>query len=59
MGKIMAIKESIDAALKDRSKPWTRYLEMAEMKTGVDRLYIFLGEYFRLLFATCLIIYYY
>ena len=43
-GKIMAIKESIEKALRDESKPWTRYLTLAEKKSQVDRLYIFFGE---------------
>ena len=44
MARIVAIKETLDKALKDESKPWARYLALAEQKTGVDRLYIFVGE---------------
>ncbi|XP_015586970.1 receptor expression-enhancing protein 5 [Cephus cinctus] len=42
MARITAVKESLEKALKDESKPWTGYFSMAEEKTGVNRLYIFL-----------------
>lgn len=44
-GKILAIKEQVNASLHDTSKPWTKCFEEAEKKSGVDRLYIFVGEY--------------
>ncbi|KAK0080205.1 hypothetical protein PV325_000303 [Microctonus aethiopoides] len=40
----MAVKESLSKALKDESKPWTKLFAMGESKTGIDRLYIFLGS---------------
>lgn len=43
MSKILAIKEKLENTLKDESKPWTRYLALAEQKSGVDRLKIFVG----------------
>lgn len=43
MARIMAVKESLGKALKDESKPWTKLFAMGESKTGIDRLYIFLG----------------
>lgn len=46
MARIVAIKETLEKALKDDSKPWTKYLVFAEQKTGLDRLYIFVGEFF-------------
>lgn len=44
MARIVAVKEYLEKALKDESKPWTKVFAQAEEKTGVDRLYIFLGE---------------
>lgn len=43
MSKLMEYKEALDKCLRDKSKPWTQYLELAEAKTGVDRLYVFAG----------------
>ncbi|XP_058808848.1 receptor expression-enhancing protein 5 [Phymastichus coffea] len=43
-GRIMAVKESLEKALKDDNKPWTKYLALAEQKTGVDRVYIFVAS---------------
>ncbi|CAD6215918.1 GSCOCG00000735001-RA-CDS [Cotesia congregata] len=43
MARVAAAKESIEKALKDESKPWAKLFSMAEAKTGIDRLYIFLG----------------
>ncbi|XP_044745548.1 receptor expression-enhancing protein 5 isoform X2 [Coccinella septempunctata] len=42
-GKILAIKEQVNASLHDTNKPWTKCFEEAEKKSGVDRLYIFVG----------------
>ncbi|KAK2588904.1 hypothetical protein KPH14_001762 [Odynerus spinipes] len=41
MSRIEVIKESIEKALKDESKPWTKYFALAERKTGIDRVYLF------------------
>ncbi|XP_011152254.1 receptor expression-enhancing protein 5 isoform X2 [Harpegnathos saltator] len=43
MARIVAAKDYLEKALKDESKPWTKLFAQAEEKTGVDRLYIFLG----------------
>lgn len=45
--KIEEIRGSIDASLKDESKPWTQFFKLAEEKTNVPRLYIFLGKFCR------------
>lgn len=44
-GKIMEIKENLNKFLHEKGKPWTSILGQAEAKTGVDRLYIFVGKY--------------
>ncbi|OXU27232.1 hypothetical protein TSAR_011414 [Trichomalopsis sarcophagae] len=44
MARIVAIKETLEKALKDESKPWTKYLVFAEQKTGIDRLYVFVAS---------------
>lgn len=44
MDKIEGYKQQLEKDLADDSKPWTKYLKLAEEKTGVSRLYIFLGE---------------
>lgn len=41
--KVEEIRGSIEASLKDESKPWTQFFKLAEEKTNVPRLYIFLG----------------
>lgn len=46
--KITEIKENLDKALRDGSKPWTFALDIVETRTGVDRLYIFIGMLLRL-----------
>lgn len=43
MAKITAVKESLEKALRDEKKPWTKLFATAEAKTGLDRLYILLG----------------
>ncbi|KAJ8682385.1 hypothetical protein QAD02_018177 [Eretmocerus hayati] len=43
MARVVAIKETLEKVLKDDSKPWTKYLALAEQKTGVDRIYLFVG----------------
>jgi len=47
MARVVAVKEYLEKALKDESKPWTKMFIFAEEKTGVDRLYIFVGELLR------------
>lgn len=44
MARIVAVKEYLEKALKDETKPWTKMFALAEEKTGVDRLYIFVGK---------------
>ncbi|XP_040159212.1 receptor expression-enhancing protein 5 isoform X3 [Anopheles arabiensis] len=41
--KVEEIRGSIESSLKDESKPWTQFFKLAEEKTNVPRLYIFLG----------------
>ncbi|XP_026675177.1 receptor expression-enhancing protein 5-like isoform X2 [Ceratina calcarata] len=43
MARISAIKQSLENVLNDETKAWTKYLAKVEKKSGVDRLYIFLG----------------
>ncbi|XP_050460385.1 receptor expression-enhancing protein 5-like isoform X2 [Cataglyphis hispanica] len=44
MARIVAVKEYLEKALKDESKPWVKMFICAEQKIGVDRLYIFVGS---------------
>ncbi|KAL0131796.1 hypothetical protein PUN28_002979 [Cardiocondyla obscurior] len=44
MARIAAVKEYLEKALRDESKPWAKLFVCAEEKTGVDRLYIFVGS---------------
>ncbi|CAG9830344.1 unnamed protein product [Diabrotica balteata] len=41
--KFNEIKQQLDVALRDNSKPWTPILSAAEQKTGLDRVYLALG----------------
>ncbi|KAF2904046.1 hypothetical protein ILUMI_02143 [Ignelater luminosus] len=41
--RIMNMKEQLESSLHDTSKPWAKLLQTVEAKTGVDRLYIFIG----------------
>lgn len=43
MARIAAVKQSLEAVLHDDARNWTKYLGQLEKKTGLDRLYIFLG----------------
>lgn len=43
--KLQEYKDNIEQSLNDKSKPWTKYFELAEQKVGVNRLYIFLGKF--------------
>lgn len=45
-GKILEVKEQLDKSLHDPAKPWTHFLASLEAKTGLNRLYIFVGTYF-------------
>ena len=42
--RIGGIRESIEKSLHDKNHPWTSILEWGEGKTGVKRLYLFMGE---------------
>jgi receptor expression-enhancing protein 5/6 len=44
MARVVAVKECLEKALKDESKPWAKLFAAAEEKTGIDRLYLFVGE---------------
>jgi len=37
-------KESLDKALYDKKQPWTDALEWAEIKSGIKRKYLLVGE---------------
>lgn len=43
--KIEEVKNNINKALTDSSKPWTKFFDFAEMKTNVPRIYIFGGVF--------------
>ncbi|KAJ8708665.1 hypothetical protein PYW08_010047 [Mythimna loreyi] len=36
-------RESLERSLNDRSKPWAKFLDKIEQRTGVPRLYVFFG----------------
>nr|CAH7745008.1 unnamed protein product [Callosobruchus chinensis] len=42
--KFSHVKETLERALTDKTKPWTPLLGQLEQNTGVNRLYIFLGS---------------
>jgi len=44
MARIVAVKEQLEKTLRDENKPWTKMFVLAEQKTGIDRLYIFVGS---------------
>lgn len=44
MDKFDAVKQHLEKDLNDDSKPWSKYLKLAEEKTGVQRIYLFFGE---------------
>ena len=37
-------KNILEKDLKDDSKPWTKWLTIAEEKSGVNRVYLFVGK---------------
>jgi len=41
--KIDEIKNTLNDSLNDDSKPWTSLFDLIEQKTGVPRMYIFIG----------------
>lgn len=43
--KFSEYKESIDKVLHDNKKPWTGWLDVAEQKTGLKRIYLFGGKW--------------
>lgn len=45
MAKYEEIKSKLDSSLNDNSKPWTKFLQLAEEKTNVPRLYLFGGKF--------------
>ncbi|XP_053973699.1 receptor expression-enhancing protein 5-like isoform X1 [Hylaeus anthracinus] len=44
MARITAVKESLEKALRDENKFWTKYFAKIEKQTGVDRIFVFLGS---------------
>lgn len=46
MDKFEGYKQQLEKDLSDDAKPWTKYLKLAEEKTGVQRIYIFFGKLF-------------
>jgi len=43
MERFDVYKQELEKELSDDSKPWSKYLKLAEEKTGVNRTYIFFG----------------
>lgn len=43
--RISCVREAIDKALHDDKQIWTKYFAMAEAKTGVKRIQIFIGTF--------------
>ncbi|KAJ0171905.1 hypothetical protein K1T71_012668 [Dendrolimus kikuchii] len=41
--KFQEYRDNLERILNDKSQPWTKYLEKAEQKTGVNRVYLFMG----------------
>ncbi|XP_060524022.1 receptor expression-enhancing protein 5 [Cylas formicarius] len=41
--KLGEFRDRLSRSLRDTNKPWTGLLAQAEQKTGVDRLYLFIG----------------
>lgn len=44
--RVQEVKDHLEKALRDKTKPWAPLLDMAESKTGLDRMYIFIGKNF-------------
>lgn len=43
--RIEAIKVTLNQSLNDKEKPWKKFFDLAEEKSGVPRVYLFAGEY--------------
>lgn len=44
MDKFQAVKSHLEKDLLDDKKPWSKYLKLAEEKSGVQRIYLFFGK---------------
>lgn len=44
--KVQDVKDQLNVILNDKSKPWSPAFDLIEKKTGVDRLYAFIGNYY-------------
>lgn len=42
---MLEVKKELEISLKDPSKPWTPFFSTVESKTGINRLYIFVGKF--------------
>lgn len=42
--RIQEVKDQLNKALNDNTKPWGTMFDSLEKKFGVDRLYIFIGK---------------
>lgn len=47
-GKLDTVKAAVNDSLYDESKPWYTFFSWAEVQTGVNRLNLFIGMYFKL-----------
>lgn len=46
--RIEAIKVTLNQSLNDKEKPWKKFFDLAEQKSGVPRVYLLAGEYRKL-----------
>lgn len=46
--RIEAIKVTLNQSLNDKEKPWKKFFDLAEAKSGVPRVYLLAGEYEKL-----------
>lgn len=44
--RLQEYRDTIDRALHDKNKPWTKYFEKLEAQTNVNRVYLFIGKIF-------------
>ena len=42
--RVLEMKTQLEKVLRDGTKPWTFVLDVAEARTGVNRLYLFVGK---------------
>lgn len=42
--RILVLKNQLEKSLHDRTKPWAGVLDDVETKTGINRLYLFVGK---------------